>query len=288
MASVDQEPNPERDTTGGRDQVARDKGGDCEQRPSLIAALIEPPHPSAPQNPPPEKTQKWHKDRKFILECMGFLVLLLYTIFTGLMWCANYRAADAAHDTLCQIQQQTKLMHQQLVGTLAAVVVIGDNPIWDEVTHQLTIQVSNTGVVNGTLIRFDAIIQHKSLPHEIPIGVPVKVHRENEQLQKNVSLSIKQSIPWILDDTTNDASLWPGKDITTIDGSFTYDNGFGESITQKFCFLWMIPVMHGGQGSGGWGPRMGHAPCATVQEMNDQFLWVERYTKIHPPNPPRQ
>jgi hypothetical protein len=36
------------------------------------------------------------KDRNFVLQLLGFLVLSVYTIFTGHMACSNQKSADAA------------------------------------------------------------------------------------------------------------------------------------------------------------------------------------------------
>lgn len=44
---------------------------------------------------------------KFLLEIVGFIVLCVYAFFTLGIYCANQKAADAAHDTLGEIQKQT-------------------------------------------------------------------------------------------------------------------------------------------------------------------------------------
>ena len=52
------------------------------------------------------KTEKDWRDRaKFWAECLGLLVLIVYTVFTGLMWCANKTAADAAQRAATEAQK---------------------------------------------------------------------------------------------------------------------------------------------------------------------------------------
>ena len=73
-------------TTRASDQITADDSGNRDSGLSLIAAMFQPPQPTAPQQPATQQPEKWYKDRKFVLECLGFLVLSTYTLFSCLQW----------------------------------------------------------------------------------------------------------------------------------------------------------------------------------------------------------
>jgi hypothetical protein len=92
-----------------------------EQISSRVTKLEMPITP--PDNGKTEEPKKhWIDYSKFGLEICGFIVLCVYAYFTIRIYCANQQAANAAHDTLVEIQKQTLLARQQTVGTLAAIL----------------------------------------------------------------------------------------------------------------------------------------------------------------------
>jgi hypothetical protein len=271
-------------TPDGNGKPEKQPDGSIEQVSTTVAKSELPPS-HGKRCKPHKKKRDWFDYGKGILEIFGLVVLCIYAAYTIKIYNANQKAADAAHDTLCEIQKQTRLMRQQLVGTMAAVVIIGDSPRWDRATQKLTFLVINTGSLIGTVTSFDATIQRKSLPKEIPIGDPVKIHISNQQIEKGSTYKIEKGIPWILPEV-KDVRLWPGKEIVTVNGSYAYDNGFGESISHNVCFLWMpgwslqMPNPNqGGWGGGGWGWGTGREPCRTVEEMKNEFLGIQRHIK---------
>ncbi|MCU1222888.1 MAG: hypothetical protein JWQ42_981 [Edaphobacter sp.] len=83
-----------------------------------VFTLAQSPQFPAPQNLPPK--EKWWKDRKFILECLGFLVLLVYTIFSGLQWHEIKRTNGLTQDALKGSDKALSQTLEKLQGQIVA------------------------------------------------------------------------------------------------------------------------------------------------------------------------
>jgi len=59
------------------------------------------------------KRDKWDI-AKLVAEFIGLGFLIAYTLYTAGIYRANRKAAEAAHDTLGEIQKQTTVLRQQL------------------------------------------------------------------------------------------------------------------------------------------------------------------------------
>lgn len=84
-------------SAAGGKQRSKDHGESASPHPLISAPPSQPPQ--APQTtgaPDPEPDEWWH-DPKTVLEAVGLFVLIVYTVFTGLMWWANKKSADAAN-----------------------------------------------------------------------------------------------------------------------------------------------------------------------------------------------
>ena len=92
-----------------------------QQVPSTVAeSKLPPSHPECYKS---QKAKRdWFDYVKGVLEVAGLIVLCVYAAFTIKIYRANQQAADAAHDTLVEIQKQTKLSRQQVVGAQQAIV----------------------------------------------------------------------------------------------------------------------------------------------------------------------
>ena len=80
------------------------------------------PAPTKLEVPPSKPPCKSYAEQKhwldyvtFGLELLGLIVLCVYAGYTIKIYCANQEAADAAQNTLGEIQKQTKMTRQQLV-----------------------------------------------------------------------------------------------------------------------------------------------------------------------------
>lgn len=178
---------------------------------------------------------------------------------------------------LCVTSNQTNLLRQQLVGTQGAVVEI--SPVWDATKQMLsTILVnSNQNGVSGVVSNFRARLQRKTWPKEQPTGEPFIIELPTPEITilKGGQFPIDKGLPWPLPPQMEDQSLWPGNEVVTLEGSFTYNDGFGDLYPYKFCYLWTAPwnltsPKAGGRSGGQWsGGKQG---CPTVQEKVNEFL----------------
>ena len=78
---------------------------------------------------------------------------------------------------------------------------------------------------------------------------------------------------------------WPGNEIVTVEGSYTYNDGFQDMITHKFCYLWLpqwdISAPDGSAYAGGGGWSGGNGECPTIQEKSDEFRVALRDAERH-------
>ena len=115
------EQNP---TSQQANQDADNKNSPVEQGvPAIAAPKVNPPPPHSSYKITCETKHDGWDYAKAIAEFIGLGFLIAYTIYTAGIYRANRNAADAAQKTLGEIQKQTTLIRQQLVGTMAAVVL---------------------------------------------------------------------------------------------------------------------------------------------------------------------
>ncbi|MGA7693793.1 MAG: hypothetical protein WCA76_02125 [Candidatus Sulfotelmatobacter sp.] len=231
-----------------------------------------------------ETERSKREDRAFGVQVWLAVVTTLTFLAAGIYAGIAANQSSTMNNTYGEIQKQTTMMRQQLVGTQAAILYMPE-PRWDNMKQELVFTIGNNGMLIGVLKNFDATIQKKSLPAQRPIGKPISIYVSNRPIQKGGTETIDQALPWKLPEV-KDVALWPGKEFVTVDGSFTYDNGFGEPLTQRFCFLWMAPwsltmpaPMTGGWGGGAWAWGGGKEPCRKVQDMENEFLRIKEHIK---------
>jgi hypothetical protein len=178
--------------------------------------------------------------------------------------------AVAANQQAKNTQDQTTIMRQQLVGTQAAVFTL-QPPQWDSEFRKLTLVLSNDGDINGTVIDFSSKVQRKTLPELSPIGDAVSIEFSNQLIAKNQNHQPTEILPWPLPEI--DVNLWPGNQVVTFEGHFTYNDGFDDKITKNFCYFWLphwyvhvLTANGAGWAGGGW--KGGEPPCLIVGEEN--------------------
>jgi hypothetical protein len=237
--------------------------------------------PATELEPPPPHTKCTHacKEKKhwldyvtFGLELLGLVVLCIYAAYTIKIYCANQQAANAAHDTLGQIQQQTTLMQQQLEGTVAAVIEVtaaihesGEGTI---ITGpHAVIDVMNVGQLIARNVRVSAIIKHATLPDMKQIGdeipfqfqIPELISRKERWNEHHKSFDIS---PKELDLLLNT------KRTIRLEINMTYNNGFGDK-QRSLCYAFIgarTPTKR---------ELIEHAaiPCEDMPEMLQSIEW---------------
>jgi hypothetical protein len=228
----------------------------------------------------PKKRDGWDR-AKMAAEFIGILFLIIYTLYTCGIYRANRVAAQATQDTFHEIQKQTTLMRQQLVGTQAATIVFSEAR-WDLDKRNLTITFQNEGTVTGIMTTLSLTIQRKTYPDQTPIGSAVHISLSKQEIVKTQPLQLEKALPWALPEV-KDQNNWPGKEIATIEGEYSYDNGFGDIFSHKLCILWLprwnlsMPAPNqGGWSGGGWTGRDQFCP---LQERVNDFFGIKQHIK---------
>lgn len=210
-----------------------------------------------------------------------WLAFIAASIYAGI---TAYQA-QIMSGTLSEVQKQTTTLRQQLVGTQAAVIDIIEKPTWLPSTKEVTITIKNTnptgiiGKVNG----IQMLLQRRTWPGEKPIGKPFVFASNVPEvlLRGGEPWGISRNLPWSLPSTLSDQSKWPGDEYVTFEGNFVYDNGFGETIPNRFCYLWLpdwhLGVVGNSRDNGGW--MGGKGSCPTVQEKITEFNGVSEHYK---------
>jgi hypothetical protein len=220
----------------------------------------------APELAVPETVSHQEKSRtkrNKVPDWLKFFVNL--ATLTAVIWyaCEARKQRVAMDNTFTQIQQQTTLMRQQLVGTQGAIIE-PSIPTWNEIRQEVSLTFANRNQngVTGKIRAFKALLQRKTWPGNKPIGTAIPYDVPDVTLQRGGQWGYQKHLPWPLSPTIKDTSKWPGTEYVTFEGSYVYENGFGDLVPFKFCFLW-LPIWsehvpshpeigaNGGQWSGG-------------------------------------
>ena len=264
------------------DQVSYSSQPSFKQPPSdrPISVMCIPPAESDEEQTEKKKKRR-RKTIKLWAEVVSAIVLLGYFGVTILIWCANNKAAIAAQNTLGEIQKQTTLMRQQMVGTQAAVLQfeIHDN---NPGTWGLVGGIRNSGIVTATHVHYRVQITRQRFSNGSisTIGSP-SIFEDTPNIIKgggtwpDFAWPHVWSVPWIrMNPNPNIIENiwpvdWPGKDLSEIKVNLTYDNGFGDIITKDLCFERLPPlnvkIHNGSMGIGGNIP-CDHFPNAIAEQ----------------------
>jgi hypothetical protein len=231
-----------------------------------------------------KKRDKWDI-AKLVAEFVGLGFLIAYTIYTAGIYRANERAAQAAQDTLCEIQKQTTLMRQQMVGTQAAVLQFEIHDP-DSATWGLAGGVRNVGHLTATDVHLHIEVTQqafdgkslraigKTMVFDEAIG-PIK--GDNGTWPEVIWPHVWR-VPWIRNPTPNIVfdtwpPDWPGKDISEVKAQLSYQNGFGDTIPKDYCFERLAPgnvkIRNGAMSIGGMYPCDGF--IAAIPEVREKW-----------------
>jgi len=270
------------DSIGENDHAPHRQTGADDEEHSAINQIPQarreskPPPPQTDHEKPCCKKRDWFDYAKAIVEVIGLGALLVYTGYTIKMYCTNKKAANAAESAantaagaLTEVQKQTTLTKQQLVGTLAAVVVFSPN-ITGRNGDKLNATLDNRGHVTSPNAHVDFTIRTAPLSNLDKLSAP-----------RHCSGTIAQLAPGG-EGPICDIGLSPGSEFAEqkytvkIEGSYDFDNGFGDRLSQTFCRFYIgrwQAKNTSGQIETGTG---GFLPCADFREQLN-------YIRSHPP-----
>ncbi len=178
--------------------------------------------------------------------------LVIYTRYTIKIYSGN--------------QAQTKLIRQQLVGTQAAALDYL-TPTWQTEGEEGIISATliNHGLISAQDVNFDVTVTRERLSDFKPLESPIPFHKGPETIKAGDRATVERHLPWKLEviyspkgpayPLTDWPETWPGDETVEISGVFTYNNGFDDIITKRFCFRWLpmfsYSVGNRSQGIGG-------------------------------------
>jgi hypothetical protein len=177
-----------------------------------------------------KKRDKWDI-AKLVVEFMGIVFLIIYTLYTAGIYCANQQAANAAHDTLTEVQNQTKILRQQLVGTQGVVLRLYLGLTKD---GNFTYNINNVGVITASNISLTLKAIKKTLADDRQIGKVFEISPTVDPIKGNSAGVGHIQLPW------RPIAEWPAKETIEISGTATYDDGFGDAMAPvTVCMKWL-------------------------------------------------
>jgi hypothetical protein len=249
------------------DSYASDTSGKPDVQPSNANQNIA-PISSISDPPPPNnhcviayKPEKdwWDKCKPFV-EIAGIVILGVYTTYTIKIYRANHDTAIAAQKTLCEIQKQTTLTRQQLVGSQAAVVNVWPSPGIENPPEMTSSGIGSPGfniafkndgniIANGFYARLK---NHRIiLPSEKAASDPLPCDFDLPILSKEKPKDFQCSLVGFLTEKVW-LSMEKLNQTIAVDGTYSYGNGFGEQVTEKVClrFVPQVRTKYGLDGDG--------------------------------------
>ncbi len=206
----------------------------------------------------------------------GFTVVIAltgiaYTVFAALQW-------SVMNGQLTELQQQTFINRQQLVGTQKAIL---DWNINFNNIGNVTVSLANRGHVAAPDNHFKLDATEATLPDGTPVGTSLHFEVQIPPLKgdggdfshfwitpwKPKQLGVRYQWP----------KDWPGKTTYILRGELTYQDGFGNTESQPFCKEWLPDyyITWGKQGSGGNG--FGELrDCADIKSTISSILRQEK------------
>jgi hypothetical protein len=194
---------------------------------------VPPPHKSYATTCD-KKRDKWDI-AKLVAEFVGLGFLILYTLYTAGIYCANKKAAEAAQDTLGEIQKQTNLARQQLVGSQAAVVSLNmGHGVLEVEPHPLK---NNVNISIG--LKNEGHVIGKS----VEMRLRIQIFRISDRKYLGKQWTCDYPIPVISPDKTSYSQCFvdglSGDNLRSIenmtqtialDGEYTYNDGFDDIV----------------------------------------------------------
>ena len=158
---------------------------------------------------------------------------IIYTMYAKRQW-------KAMNGQLSEMREQTRITRQEMVGTQGAVVRM-DLPVWDA-QSKFTVNLLNDGGVNATHVNMSAQVLRESLQSEKQIGKAVDINIRDEVIRGRnerspAAITPSWLVPWHKPKV--EEPNWPGEEAFVFRGTFSYDNGFGDVVSQEFCLMWL-------------------------------------------------
>ena len=205
-----------------------------------------------------------------IISGLTLAFLVATVIYTRRQWLQANRSANAAEiaaaatHTAAEAARKANVLTEQIVkGSEAAVIspfatpgAIGN---LSSIDTGIAIEFANNGKINATKFTSHESLARLSLPDYKPIGRMLfsSIKKDQiiptSQIQGQGADQVAVSTFDTRDFTVNDIELVKSmKETFKTEGEFQYDNGFGDIVNSKFCFLYVSLHNPDGSSSEGW------------------------------------
>lgn len=179
------------------------------------------------------KTEKnwWDKIKPFV-ECVGIILLAIYTCYTIKMYWANKQAADAATTAAKAAQDSADLQRTIVEGTQTAEVMPQELNLDDR--NFLRASVMNVGGVASAKSSVDIEVSRQHLPDKRPLGTAQVFHFTADSLR--VRQSSGPHVFEILGYTAKDKwNIYHKRQAIIINTTIEFEDGFGKLVQRKSC-----------------------------------------------------
>jgi hypothetical protein len=261
------------------------------------AAEQQPPQPlsriTVDVQIPREETDHYYTEQRssqrlqwwtFLATVGTFVAVAAYAVITYLQWhtmdatfnqiqkqtAATITAANAA-------TEQTKLLRQQLIGTQAALLRVDFDINATGIRIVVQLHSSNNGTrVTATKVQFVGTAIRKHIPDMRQIGGVDRLDWKGPDVPGSGMPGGGAQRQFVLTGYTQNSlnDTYHFRQRVTIQGRFSYDNGFGDIMTEDICTSWLrdAPIDPGAPERPGGPP--GWVPCDQVK------IWLDKVREV--------
>lgn len=244
---------------------ASDTGCEQQQGPSKIIAEADVPKGIEIRKGEPDATEdKKYQLRSLRVQSLTLAAVVIYAAITGLIFLANKDAADAARKAAEAARDSANSQAALIRGENAARCVLR----LDLVPDVLTVEFTNHGKVGTRRFGATLKITKLTLPRQESIGEPLNLEIKSDRISPQDPLTKTYSIGFT---RPFRGLLLQTRRMITAEGSMNYDDGFGYTIHEPFCFSYVAGVSNAsGSTQEGW------RTCDTVPGFLDQVREAEQ------------
>ena len=188
-----------------------------------------------------------HRSEKSKGNGLNIYMAVIHTLtMVGVIWYAIITSSllKTTDATFHEVQQQTTLMRQQLVGSQEAVLDTGI--VYNDGSHELTVQLINNGHVNATAIQVKIDASQQRIKDGTIVG---KAYHFEPQIPPiggggRSYVWTDKSFPWNLTERERQQGGswpkdWPGNRTFVFRAEVRYQNGFADERHSVTCRQWL-------------------------------------------------
>lgn len=160
-------------------------------------------------------------------------------------------------------QQQAMIMRQQLVGTQGAVLTFSDTVN----SEGYAVGISNIHEIPAVGTHITVRLTLVSLPKGAALSSPVSYETTVPFIAKDKGFGQNWPVPWPQQEFRGND--WPGTRAIKAEGEYTYDNGFGDKITEPFCTVYLprFNIIMKNESTSGEGPVKCEGLATTIRDV---------------------